>query len=383
MSAKSLHQVAVLTPPGAGAIALIRISGDNPAALVDRFFSPIRGGPIASTNANRLRYGHFKDGKEILDDLVAVAHVVNGRHCVDLTVHGGVRVVERIVGTLNAAGAEWMDRATDATVWPSAHRLDAEIVAAMTDAPSERSLRFLAAQRFLLPTALQALADIATTNPQRATAELLALQSRYHSARALLRGVSVALVGPPNSGKSTLFNALLGRPAAVVSDIAGTTRDWITESILLEGVSATLLDTAGRHEATTPLEVLAIEAGQKMAEDADLRILVLDATDPGTDPTALKTHSRAEIVVANKCDGEVIQLATLGGIPLSAKTGRGLSILTQEILRKFDLLEPDPPTATFFFPQQLEWSREIQSLLADDPATAADLIRSRLAPLDS
>lgn len=381
MSADPPHRVAVLTPPGAGAIGLIRVSGDDPAALVNTLFRPRQGPPPSHDSPNRLRYGRIVEDEETLDDVVVVAHTVNGHRCVDITAHGGVRVIERIVAALCERGATWC-RTNDAwdRTWPAAHLLDVEILQAMTEARSERALRFLAYQRVQLPALLASIAESIPVDVGSARSKMKSLLSGFRAADALLRGITVALVGPPNSGKSTLFNHLLGRSAAMVSDTAGTTRDWIAEPILLHGVSVTLVDTAGRHEAGSALEVLAIEAGRNMADRADLRVLVLDGSAAWMDATGLREQFRAEVVVFNKTDVRDATAANDSGLAISATTGLGLDDLIHRILDPFGIGPAVDPVPTLVTQSQIDWAGTVLSALDSAPETAGILIRDRLRP---
>lgn len=384
MNAGPHHRVAVLTPPGAGAIGLIRVSGDDPTALVNVLFRPQQGLPLSNDAPNRLRYGRIVENDETLDDVVVVAHTIDGRGCVDITAHGGVRVMERIVTALCERGAVWChDADTLDWTWSAAHSLDVEVLQAMTDARSERALRFLAYQREHLPPALATIAESIRVDAQSARRKLEAMVSGFRAADALLRGVTVALVGPPNSGKSTLFNHLLGRSAAVVSDTAGTTRDWIAEPILLHGVPVTLVDTAGRHETGLSLEALAIDAGRKMADTADLRVLVLDGSETKTDATTPEELFRAEFVVYNKADVRQAPMTDGSGWVISATTGLGVERLIHRILDSFGIGPAVDPTPTLFTTSQIEWATAVLRALDSAPETAANLIRDKLRPREA
>ncbi len=152
-----------------------------------------------------------------------------------------------------------------------------------------------------------------------------ALARSFTFGRLVKEGFTLALVGQPNTGKSSLFNALLEQDRAIVTDIPGTTRDLISESATIEGIPVRLLDTAGIRDSDDPVEKLGIERSHEAIADADLTIQVVDATNP-------QTIGAGHLIVANKID--LAPNATLppNFIPVSAKTKQGLNELRQAIL---------------------------------------------------
>lgn len=377
MTAAATHRVAVLTPPGAGAIALIRIVGPDAIALVNTLFEPKSGSPLSPDSLDHLRYGRFVDDGETIDDVVATAIVVGGRRAVDVTCHGGVRVVERILQALAKRGAEVCESDEAAAwTWEAASPLDREILDAMTHAKTERALRFLAYQRTHLLDAIGRTVQTVESNPAGAAAGLLGLIDGYSSARALVEGVSVALIGPPNSGKSTLFNRLLGRDAVVVSEVAGTTRDWIAEPVEMFGLPVTLIDTAGRHEATSPLEDLAIEAGIKMAERADLRITVLEAGEAPSSPD-VRNPRPPDFLVWNKADLRPPADSDPDAVAVSARSGAGIEQLARRILAAFGVAPEPDPHLSLFTESQFTWATAVLAEIRRSPKRAAEMLRER------
>jgi tRNA modification GTPase len=141
-------------------------------------------------------------------------------------------------------------------------------------------------------------------------------------------GFTLALAGRPNTGKSSLFNALLEQDRAIVTDIPGTTRDLISESATIEGIPVRLWDTAGIRESSDPVERLGIERTHEAIADADLTLMVLDATNPSPHITPSGPH----LIVVNKIDLHPGATLPPDAIPVSAKTGQGLAELKQAIL---------------------------------------------------
>ncbi len=155
-----------------------------------------------------------------------------------------------------------------------------------------------------------------------------ALARSFAFGRLVKEGFTLALVGEPNTGKSSLFNALLEQDRAIVTDIPGTTRDLISESATIEGLPVRLLDTAGIRESADPVEKLGIERSHEAMADADLTLVVLDATNPAQHLQPQGPH----LVVINKIDLNPNANLPVGAIPVSAKTGQGLEELRQAIL---------------------------------------------------
>ena len=166
------------------------------------------------------------------------------------------------------------------------------------------------------------------------------LARSYSAGRLIQEGIRVAITGCPNVGKSSLFNALVERERAIVTDIPGTTRDTLSETIDLEGIPVVLTDTAGVRETTDGIETLGIERTHQAIGDSDLVLVVLDgSSEPGPSDRDLlnKTASARRLVVKNKSDlpsfnGSSCCLEELQTINVSARTGEGLSALRAAIL---------------------------------------------------
>lgn len=276
-------QVGLLTPTGTGAVAVLRIRGDRAVSLVSSFFRPIRGGALTSSQlgGGRIRYGTIVDGDEILDDVIVAAAAGEPVNALDICAHGGVRLLQRILTLCQRHGAEVvaLDGVSVQDVWPAGSEIDGEVFAALKEARTEAAAEFLLMQRKVLPAEIERLAAWIRSDGLAAKAELGRLCRRHRTARLLLEGAVVGLVGPTNSGKSTLFNRLVGRDAAIVSPIAGTTRDWVSAEIELRGVPIRLIDTAGRRNDADALERMAMAAGIEAVSRCTVRLLVLDGEE--------------------------------------------------------------------------------------------------------
>ncbi len=325
---------AIATPPGRGAIAIVRCSGARAREIVARVFRS--RAPLADRVAT---YGEVLDAEgAVLDRGLALAmdapRTVTGEDVVELHVHGSPVVARETLRALLAAGAraagpgEFTRRAfVNGKLDLSA----AEAVAAVIDAESRAGA--LAAQANLaggLRAAIDAIrAPLAAVleelagaidypdevgEPARADvdarlrageAALADLAADWERGRLVVEGLSLAIAGPPNAGKSSLLNALLGEERAIVAPLAGTTRDVIEERFLIDGVAVRVLDTAGLRESDEPVERIGIERARRALAGAALALVVVDASRPlDADARAVlaSTRERPRIVLFNKSD---------------------------------------------------------------------------------
>lgn len=384
-----VHRAVVLTPPGTGAIALIRVAGPDPASLLRDMMpnSNIRGDRLIP---GRLSFSRLIDGDEVLDDVVMSVEPTEGTgFAIDIFCHGGIRIVQRILERLKHAGVT-VDAKPGPGFWQPASRIEAEAVSAMIQARTRRAVAYAARIRNELPGRIKNLAQEWTLNRERCERLLDELIDHAEAARSLLGGVQLALVGPTNSGKSTLFNTLLGRPAAVTSPIPGTTRDWICERVEFGGLSVELLDTAGRRTIRDSLEAQAIHAGSTLAQKSHATVIVLDGSipAPALNLEDFAVQSPKTWLVANKSDlgyqwsGPWIENVAkrFGAVPtkLSARTGEGCELLKRAVLEHFGLADPLAPDEALFTARQIELADRIRldpdrggrllQLLLGDPA---------------
>ena len=279
----------LLTPAGTGAIGLIRIAGPDAARILSRVFRPT-GHPAANSSGkrrgsifegNRLRYGTLIDAEEVIDDVLVTCVGSDDPVAFDISAHGGVRIVERILELLEREGAP-LQTACEASnkFRPTRSVIEREALEMLGMAKTVRCARFVAWQRKHLAARIEALNSGDEANSSLAHQELRVMRDRFRGARHLIDGATLTIAGPPNSGKSTLFNRLMGRTAAIVSPHAGTTRDWVRGEIDLEGVPITLIDTAGRRDAADSLEKDAMARGASIGREADVQVLLVDGSQP-------------------------------------------------------------------------------------------------------
>ncbi len=374
---------AVATPPGEGGIAVIRLSGKKAhwiAETVFRLGTPVE---ITALSGYATRYGFWiapETGEPFDDGLLTVfraPHSYTGEDAAELSCHGGRASTSRALEAVIAAGARLAEPGEFTQRAFLNGKLDlaqAEAVADLIRARTESARRV--AQRQLTGTLSQALQKIreelvgvlasieVTIDFSEEVGELdysalllrieivqssvqkLVQTSEY--GRILREGLRVAIVGRPNVGKSSLLNALLKSDRAIVTEIAGTTRDTLEETANLGGVPVTLVDTAGLRETEDQVERIGVERARAAVETAEVTLLVLSAED-GVTPEDLEiaenlgtqTENRL-VVVLNKSDVScslteisqaVISLLAAGQLVcVSARTGAGLDALERAIL---------------------------------------------------
>ena len=299
---------ALATPPGRGAIAIVRVSGPDVRAIAARIVPSVRLRP---------RYAHYstivdEQGEEI-DRGVAIfsaqPHSYTGEDTLELQIHGSPMVVREVLRALLALGARLAEPGEFTRRAFMHGKMDlhaAAAVADVIDAETRSAARAalanlgggLASEVNALRARMTAIVEDCSgavdfpeevPDPDRAhvlreldaiVAELHRLQRDGEVGRLVREGVTVAIVGPPNAGKSSLLNALLGEERAIVSEIAGTTRDTIEESIAIDGVRVRLVDTAGIREHADRLEAAGIQRSQLALESARIALLVLDGSAP-------------------------------------------------------------------------------------------------------
>ena len=396
---------AVLTPPGGAAIGIVRLSGADALGILMKVFHPSKqvpqGGAVYPDSGllrslftgGRLRFGRLLSNGEVIDDAVVGQAPSLDPPAFDIFAHGGVRVVERVLEKLEEHGAPLRnDSGGPQAVFRSGNLIEREAIDALCQARTERAVRFLAWQRQRLPKAVETAAGLCTTDPVRAEPALRAMVSGFEMARLLLGGATIALIGPTNAGKSTLFNRLAGRPAAIVSERAGTTRDWVTASVEMDGIPVTLIDTAGQRLNNGTVEDEAIRSGWRMAQHADLTVFVLDGAQPLPLEAAQVSRVCASLphrlIVLNKIDlpQHRQQQSTEGArgapeatwIRVSARTGAGMSDLLRNILAALGCVDLSQTAPCLFTERQQRIAQEAVSDLLNRPVRAELLLRDGL-----
>lgn len=359
--------VAPATAPG-GAIAVVRVSGARALALCDTLF---RGRtPLAEAAGYTVHYGRIADGERTVDDVLAAVfrapHSYTGEDAVEISCHGSSYIVSEILRLLIAAGARMASPGEFTVRAYLAGKLDlaqAEAVGDLVAASSQAAHALASNQmrggysaalaalrdRLLHLTALLELeldfaeeeVEFADRRELRQTMRDIAreidrLRESFALGNAIKEGVPVAIAGAPNVGKSTLLNRLLGEERAMVSEIAGTTRDVIEECANIGGVLFRFLDTAGIRTTDDHLERMGIERTMASIRRARIVIRLTDATAPEPPEQFALRPDQTLLRVVNKLDLRPDAPLPEGAVGLSARSGEGIDRLCRALREAVD-----------------------------------------------
>lgn len=390
---------AIATAPGPSAVGILRLSGEGTLAVLERIFAPANGKPMAVQGARRMVYGAVRDAEgRVIDRALAVRfdaeRSYTGECSAEVHCHGSPIVLNEALAAAFAAGArqagpgEFTKRAflngrMDLT--------EAEAVVDLIEAESAEAARNAAGQvdgalRRLAEDAYDKLLDIASrfyavvdypdediedaspaevdSTLQAAEATLANLLATYARGRVLKSGLATAIVGAPNAGKSSLFNRLVGYDRAIVTPLAGTTRDTVEEKVLVGGVLLRLIDTAGLRETGDTVERLGVERSKAAMEQADLILALVDGSRPrsaedeavlalvaASGKPWLLLRTKRDLTGGNNTGGDADGGSTdsfsgngtngsAGDVSLSNVTGEGFDALEAAVTKRF----PAPPT---------------------------------------
>ncbi len=376
---------AISTPPGKGGVAVIRMSGADAVRIAERCFRARSGRGVSSLPDRTAVYGDILANGEPIDDgiltLFRAPRSYTGEDTVEISCHGGLLVQARVLEGLLRAGAkpappgEFTRRAY---LSGSISLSDAEAIGALIDAENDEQLRLSsrrARSRFSERTTaiadallavmseLDALLDYPEEEPSETTAEGFAarlseiadeiteLCGSYQTGRAVSSGIRGVLAGKPNVGKSSVYNRLLGEDAAIVTQVAGTTRDVLERKVLIGRVTVELADTAGVHETDDPVEAIGVRRSRERIGAAELILAVLDRSQPldGEDLELLDYVKKAggtPILLLNKSDltsvwgREQLPTGFENAVECSTLTGEGfdrLAMLVNELFTDLSL----------------------------------------------
>ncbi|MBN2347831.1 MAG: tRNA uridine-5-carboxymethylaminomethyl(34) synthesis GTPase MnmE [Bacteroidales bacterium] len=378
--------VAISTPPGIGAIAVIRMSGEDAVNICDTVFSSNSNKTLGLQSANTLHYGKIREGETVIDEVVVgifkAPHSYTGENVVEISCHGSLYIQKKILEVLVQQGAR-LAHPGEFTLRAFLNgKLDlsqAEGVADLISSSSKAAHRVainqmrggiseeikgLRGQLLNFISLIELELDFSEEDVEFANRSdlrilvskigrlLKILKDSFYLGNAIKNGIPVAIVGKTNSGKSTLLNLLLKEDKAIVSDIAGTTRDFIEDIISIDGIHFRFIDTAGIRHTTDKIEQLGIERTFQKISQAAIVLLLVDLDDEQqTIVQSVKSlkkqieHSETHLVVIiNKIDlypvNEVDKIIRLlepmvtnsnRVVTLSAKFGNNLEVLEKTL----------------------------------------------------
>ncbi len=364
--------VALATPPGEGAIGIIRLSGSNAITIADSIFA---GKKLSQQATHTLHFGKIKDGERIIDEVVASIYRApksyTGEDVVELSCHGSQYVLEQVLnlclknGAHPAKAGEFTQRAfLNGKLDLAQAEAVADLIASRSGAAHKaaihnlrggfsHNLKEMREELIKFSALIELELDFSQEDVEFADrTQFYELINRLHLmadrlvqsfalGNVIKNGVSIAIVGRPNAGKSTLLNALLNEERAIVSDIAGTTRDTIEETLNINGILFRLTDTAGIREHTADLiENMGIQRSRDMMKRADVVVYLFDinTTSPEeieTQRTLFTGEGIKHLLVGNKTDKgnkeEAVKLFGTDVLYISAKEQTDTDALKQRL----------------------------------------------------
>jgi tRNA modification GTPase len=372
--------IALATPSGVGAIAIIRLSGTDSIDLVSSFFRSVSKKNLKDQKTHTLHLGHIVEGDKVLDQvLVSVfknPHSYTGENVVEISCHGSSYIQQEIIqlflrnGCRMADNGEFTMRAfLNGKMDLSQAEAVADVIASNSEASHQvaiqqmrggiaNELKELRGQLLDFAALIELELDFSGEDVEFAdrtkfyelvhkiSSVLKRLIDSFAFGNAMKNGIPVAIIGEPNVGKSTLLNALLNEEKAIVSDIAGTTRDAIEDELIIDGVAFRFIDTAGIRETDDVVESIGIQKAYEKAENAQLIIFLIDSRKFTNSKDSFlqeietiqeRFPNKRLLVIANKMDSlsqlkqEELLSAVEGILLLSAKQKIGIDTLLNEL----------------------------------------------------
>jgi tRNA modification GTPase len=339
---------AISTPMGEGAIAIVRMSGDEAVVIADRLFHAKSNKPLQEEKTHTIHYGHIVDPEtgqtieEVMVSLMRAPKTFTRQDVIEINCHGGLVSVNRVLELVLSHGARLAEPGEFTKVAFMNGRIDlsqAEAVMDLIRSKTDRAMNVAIGQmegrlskliQELRQTLLETVAHVEVNidypeyDAEEMTHDLLLGKTRFvrdeieqllitaRQGKILREGLSTVIIGRPNVGKSSLLNSLVHENKAIVTEVPGTTRDVIEEYVNIRGVPLRLVDTAGIRETEDMVERIGVERSRQVLKDADLILLLLNYHEPLTEEDEKLFQAVAEmntIVIVNKTDlGQRISL---------------------------------------------------------------------------
>ena len=370
---------AISTGMTSSGIGIVRISGPDAVEIADKIYDSRNGKKLADMPTHTIHYGYIRDGEEFLDEVLVMLmrgpRSFTAEDTVEINCHGGVYAMNRILELVTRKGARLAEPGEFTKRAFLNGRIDlsqAEAVIDVINAKNEYALKSSVSQ--LKGSVLNAVREIrekiiyhiayiesALDDPEHISLDgypdqleeqteqwmekIAALIASAENGKRMKEGIRTVIVGKPNAGKSSLLNVLLGEERAIVTDIAGTTRDVLEEQMSLSGISLNIIDTAGIRETEDVVEKIGVKKAKTYAKDADLVIYVVDSStqlDENDEEIMELIRDRKAIVLLNKMDLDPVTTEEMirerldkPVIPISAKEEQGIDRLEQTVKDMF------------------------------------------------
>ncbi|MCF6296206.1 MAG: tRNA uridine-5-carboxymethylaminomethyl(34) synthesis GTPase MnmE [Flavobacteriaceae bacterium] len=369
--------IALATPSGVGAIAIIRISGKDAITICESFFKSVSGKGLSSQKTHTIHLGHIVDSDRVIDEvLVSIfkdPHSYTGENVVEISCHGSVYIQQEIIQLFLRNGCRIANPGEFTLRAFLNGKLDlsqAEAVADLISSENEAShqvaiqqmrggfsnkIKALREELLNFASLIELELDFAEEDVEFANRDqfkelinriikvLKHLIDSFAIGNVIKNGIPVAIIGEPNVGKSTLLNALLNEEKAIVSEIAGTTRDAIEDELIIGGISFRFIDTAGIRETEDIIETIGIKKTFEKIEQSQVVMYLFDASEKQSyieeiNKIQKKFPEKSLLIIANKVDKlqeqetSNLKLQIPNLLVLSAKTGEGVEALKTKLL---------------------------------------------------
>lgn len=371
---------AVATAMTASGIGIVRLSGENSLEIAGKVYRSKNGKKkLENVKSHTIHYGFIYDGEQLIDEVLVMVmkgpHSYTGENTVEIDCHGGVLAMRKVLEAVIHAGARPAEPGEFTKRAFLNGRIDlsqAEAVIDVINAQNEYALKSSMSQ--LKGSVMNSIKEIrsniiyhiayiesALDDPEHISLDgygeeledvvkkekvkMKRLIDSFSEGKMIWEGIKTVIVGKPNAGKSSLLNCLVGEEKAIVTDIAGTTRDVLEETIVLQGISLKMMDTAGIRNTEDTVEKIGVERARTYAKDADLILYVVDSStelDENDEEIMELLKDKKAIVLLNKSDLEpavtkemLEQKTEKPVIPISARNEQGVDLLEQKIKEMF------------------------------------------------